>query len=140
MIELLTAVFVIAVGILGLFGALSYGLTASRSGELRSEAVGHATHLIELIRSRNLDFQGSPPPPPASSGINDTPGTKRALDAAPFATEFPAGSPFQRSIQLTREGASGDYNYEVMRITVTLYWQEQGGERNLRFEALHKNQ
>lgn len=142
MVELLVAVFVISVGLFGVLGALGYGVSASRSGELMSEAVNHCTHLIELIRSRNLDFQGSPPPPPSSSGINDANASdRRALDAYPFADDFPPGTPFTRNVRIERVGSSsGSYDYEVMKITCTLYWEEQGAERSVRFEALHKQQ
>lgn len=137
LVEMLVGVAVIAMGLLGLVAALAYGVRASRSSELSSLAVGHAVHLIELIRSRNLDFGGYSVPPNSSSGINDPTGTRRALNAYPFSTDFEPSS-FERHIEMTRVGTSGDYLYDVMSIKVTVYWDEGGQERSVEFEALHK--
>ncbi len=140
-IEVLVAVFVTSIALLGLLGSLGYGVRASRSGEVMSQAINHCTKLIELTRSRNLDFQGNPPPPPATSGVNDSSdAVRRPLNAPPFASDFPADTAFERNIRLERMGASGDYNYDVMKITCTVFWTENGRERSLQFEAFHKSQ
>lgn len=123
-------------GLLAMVSVLAYAARASRSSELSSEAVGHAVHLIELIRSRNLDFGGFTVPPASTSGINDPPGTRRPLNAYPFNSDFQASS-FERHIEMARMGPSGDYKYNVMKIECTVFWEENGEERSVSFEAHH---
>jgi hypothetical protein len=107
---------------------------------MASLAMGHSIHIIELIRSRNLDFPAYGTIPPASyTGLNDPPTGRRDLNAPPFFADFEADMPFQRNISIRRQSTDeDDYRYNIADITVSVYWQENGGERNVTFAATHK--
>ena len=119
-------------------GVLAFSSKASRTGEMASLAMGHSIHIIELIRSRNLDFASPTVPPPTWSGLNDAAAVRQDLNAYPFSSDFPSGLPFKRNISIRRQGTSGNYNFDVVDIKVSIYWHENGGERSLTFEATHK--
>lgn len=123
---------------LALIGVLAFSTKASRTGEMASLAMGHSIQIIELIRSRNLDFSAPTVPPPTWTGLNDAPTVRQDLSAYPFASDFAAGLPFKRNITILRQGTSGTYNYDVVNIKVSIFWHENGGERSLTFEATHK--
>ena len=140
LLELLITTGVVALGLLALIGSLAFSAKASRTGEMASLAMGHSIHLIELIRSRNLDFPSyGPVPPPSSSGINDPPAARKNLNDYPFFSDFDPDLPFRRNISIRRQSNnSDDYNYNVVNITVSVYWHENGEDRSVTFEATHK--
>ena len=138
LLEILITTGVVALGLLALMGVLAYATKASRTGELASLAMGHSIHCIELIRSRNLDFAGPSVPPPSYSGINDAPAVRKDMNAYPFNSDFDAGMAFKRNISIKRQGTTGNYNYDIAIIKVSIYWFENGGERSVTFEATHK--
>jgi type II secretory pathway pseudopilin PulG len=138
LLEILITTGVVAMGLLALLGVLAFSVRSSRTGEVASLAMGHSIQMIELIRSRNLDFAGGVVPPAANSGINDPPDQRRALDAYPFYNDFDPDLPFRRNISIQRMGTSGNYDYEILLITVSVFWQENGQERSVTFEATHK--
>ena len=143
--EILIAVGVISIGLLGLMGALSFAVKASRTSELASQAVGHAVHAVELVRTRNLDFAlgetttGTIILPPGNSGYNDAAAQpNRLLHDPPFENDFPDDTGFERRISLALAGPPGTYLDETMVITCTIYWIENGEDRSFTFEAHHK--
>ena len=141
-VEVLVAVFVLSVGILGVFGAFAYGMDSANHSARLSEAVGYARQLIELVRSRNLPFQGSLPPA-SNSGLYDTLTTDWAslkdLNAAPFAVDLPANTGFKRRIRVTRLSAdSTSYQYEIAEIRVAVFWREKNRQRQVEFVAHHR--
>ena len=139
LLEILITTGVVAMGLLALIGVLAFSVRSSRTGELSSLAMGHSIHMIELIRSRNLDFSSGSVPPSALSGINDPPAQRRDLNEYPFQSDFEADAPFKRNIAISRVGTSGNYDYDLLLIKVSIFWQENGGERSVTFEATHKN-
>lgn len=140
LLELLITTGVVALGLLALVGSLAFAARAARTGEMASLAMGHSIHIVELIRSRNLDFPSyGTVPPPNYSGINDPPAARKQLNEYPFHGDFPAETPFRRNISIKRQSNdSDDYNYNVVNITVSIYWQENGEDRSVTIEATHK--
>lgn len=141
-VEVLVAVFVLSVGILGVFGAFAYGMDSANHSARLSEAVGYARQLIELVRSRNLPFQGSLPPA-SNSGLYDTLttswGSLAELNAAPFALDLPANTGFKRRIRVTRLSSdSSSYQYEIAEIRVAVFWREKNRQRQVEFVAHHR--
>ncbi|MBI3929910.1 MAG: hypothetical protein HY319_30505 [Armatimonadetes bacterium] len=138
-LEVLIAVGILALGILGVVGSLTYSTQAQRFGERTTEAVQVARELVEKIRVRNLPYEWDPPQPPEDSGLCDEPGARKPLSARPFASDFPGESPFQRNIRVTPLTTDrGDYRYGMTRIEVTIFWSEQGRERTVRFASIHR--
>lgn len=141
-VEVLIAVFVLSVGILGVLGAFAYGMEASNHSARLSEAVGYARQLVELVRSRNLPFQGSLPPA-ASSGLNDASSTTwsslKELHAAPFAVDLPPNTGFRRLIQVSRvSNTVTDYRYDIARIRVVVFWREKNRQKQFELVAEHR--
>lgn len=138
-VELLIAVGVLAVGILGVCATFGYALRAETHAGRLSEATGHARQLVELIRVRNLPFQYDPGMPPADSGLNDTASQRRPLNGAPFASDLPASTGLSRNIRIERVSTdTSDYRYNLARVTVTVYWQDRGGEKRVQLVSVHR--
>lgn len=136
------AIVVLAVGILGVFASFAFGLHSTSSSARLSEAVGYARQVVELIRSRNLPFQTTCPPPQAS-GLNDPASLEWSqlpvLNAAPFANDLPPNSDFRRRIQVRREsGNSADYRFNVAEIYVSVLWMEKGHLRSVELTAHYR--
>jgi type II secretory pathway pseudopilin PulG len=137
-VELGIAIVVLAVGILGVFASFAYGVNSVRYGGRVTEASNYARQLVELVRTRNLPFAGACPPA-STSGYNDPAGTRRDLNAAPFANDLPANTGFTRQIRIERvSNDPADYRYEIARITVTVYWYEKSKEKKVEVTALHR--
>ncbi len=147
-VELLIAVAVLAVGILGVFASFAFGLQSTRFSGQMSQAIAWNRQLIEMIRVRNLAF--SPDIPPSGSGLNDPALTSgvdpeatfrslRDLNAPPFLNDLPLGTGFKRRIQIRRLSPdANDYHNRIAEITVTVYWMDGGRLREVTLKALHR--
>ena len=140
MIEVLFAIGVVAVGLLGLASVFITGLRANAFGKHTSEATNHARQVLEIIRSRGLAFKTATMPPNADSGFND--GTSKvALNSSPplQMAMLPGNTRFQRSISSKRASAdAGSYLYKYLEITVTVHWEERGIPRSVSVSGLLK--
>lgn len=154
MIEVLVALGVIATGILALLSVFIAGQKANAYGQNMARATNVARQIHELVRSQGLAFRTGSFPPNAASGLNST--TKVNYNAGPpsqFATLATAvenqgedlvdgtydPSYFKRTIVSSR--ASTDPNshlYNLLTMTVTIYWFEGGVERSVRMTSLLK--
>ena len=153
MIEVLVALGVIATGILGLLAVFVAGQKANVHGQNMSRATNIARQICELVRSRNLAFQGAIPPN-AASGLNST--TKVNFNNSPPAqftslvtkVENPGEDLvdgeydpefFKRTIVTTRASSdSTSHLFNLLTMTVTIYWFEGGVERSLKMTTLLK--
>lgn len=146
LIELLIAMGVIAVGLLGVAASLTFGSRQSGHGEKMLIATNQARILIESLDGQNLV---SNPPlagnnlPPATSGVNDGLGDRRPLTAAPF--NNPADHPdilpgvldqYTRRIRLSRRGTAGTPGEFLVNAEVTVFWKEKGVERSVTTTAV----
>lgn len=151
-IEVLIAIGVVATGILALMAVFITGTRSNQHGENVSRAVFYGRKLSEVIRANGLAYSLVPGvvPPPASTRINDNPGEFRPLDEntnppSPHMASIrlpqldvdgnpisdgmggikldPADDKFERNIQMERASNTvGDYNYNLLRMKVTIRW------------------
>jgi len=130
MVEVLVVIGVLAVGLLAISASVIYGLKANQHGARLTEAGAHGENLINRIRLQNLPF---------TAPINDAVSARVPLNAPPFAAFFPANTPFTRSIQMQQlSGVPTNYQYDLSRVTVTLYWSERGVEQSMQLVTLHR--
>jgi type II secretory pathway pseudopilin PulG len=140
LVEVLFAIGVMAVGLLGLFSVFVTGMRANAFGKHTAEATNEARQILEIIRSRGLAFKTGSMPPNQASGFND--GTNQvAINATPplQMAMIPTNSQYKRSI--TTKRASNDpssHLYNLLEITVTVHWEERGTPRSVSVTSLLK--
>lgn len=139
LVEVMVAVAVLALGLLSLLGALAFGLRASESGARHAEATQHAKRYLALIRQRNLAFAVEDPLPGVSSGLMDGSSVRRALNAAPFASDFPPNLSFRRRLVLSWAYPVGDPRHgRLARLESTVFWSDRGVERSVQLVGYAK--
>ncbi|CAN0492948.1 unnamed protein product, partial [Phaeothamnion confervicola] len=71
--EMIIAVFILTVALLGLASVMHFGMTSNQHATNMTTALSYARQLVESIRGGNLPFQlgTATTLPPSSSGIND---------------------------------------------------------------------
>lgn len=130
--EVLVALFVLSVALLGSTAALHYGLRSAGHGALVSEANTQARMLLELMLSENRAF-ASPGLPVSTSGTNDLPGVTRPLNDPPFgltAYRLDDSSRFRRHIEVRNYRAPSEtdsslaWKDDVREVRVEVSWQE----------------
>lgn len=131
LVEVLVAVGVLSVGILGLISTFIYGTQATKHGVLMSEANNHARQLVAQIRINNFPFSTTP----VTGLVDASPSDRTPLAAAPFQSgggaEVTGGTDFTRNISI-----SYNADNDLATITVRVYWFERGSERNVELIAL----
>lgn len=142
LVEILVALGVLAIGILGVTAVFIFGISSTEHGKNLSKATTYGRDILEIIRTHGLIPLAGTIPPPASSGLNDPPSARVALNQSPhgsFAQAMPANTGFFRNIKTER--ASTDptsHLYNVYKVTVTIYWKEKGVERSMEMTAFAK--
>lgn len=143
--EVLIAIFVVSMGVLGTTSALWYGIRSERYAERRSHAVFQAREMVNLIRARNLPFQGQNLDigSPLNDGDYDDNlddfTSKQPFDAAPFGNDFTNEFNFQRHIEMKQ--LSNDPNShlnQMVAIKVILFWIDGNSERRVTVWAYHR--
>jgi len=141
--EVLVAVAILSVSLLGTAAALHFGMQAVLHGSLISEASSNARALLEVMLAENRAFS-TVSLPDSSSGFNDGPGVTRALNAAPFDStdyQFAASPRYQRHIEvqsialLTDGAAARAWKDDVRMISVTVLWTESGRPRSVQLRS-----
>ena len=144
--EVLVAVSILAVALLGTAAALHYGMQAVLHGSLMTEASTNARTLLEVMLAENRAFS-SASLPTSSSGLNDTPGTTRALNAAPFNLadyHLASGSRYLRHIEVqdyaqpSDSAAAHAWKDDVRQISVSIFWTESGHDRSLTLRSFSR--
>lgn len=139
LLELVTAVAVLAVVLLGSAAALHYGMQASHHGGLTTEAGNHARTLMEIMLAENRAF-ATAGLPDSSSGINDAAGVTRELNAPPFQAssyQLVSQQRFTRHIEVRNYALAGDaaavklWKDEVRQVAVSVHWNEGGRPHSL---------
>lgn len=126
LIELLVAIGVLAVGLLSIYASLTYSLKASRHSDQTSQAVALNRQIMDLVRSRQL----TPTPELAQ---------RRRVDAPPFADDIAGDPPFERQVEIAPVSTDASRpESRLRRIKVTIFWMEEGGERNVVFEGYQR--
>jgi hypothetical protein len=145
MVELMTAIFVVSVGVLGTVSALWYGIRSERYSERRTHAVFQAREMLNLIRARNLPFQNGnlAPGSPLNDGDyeddTDDASFKRPFDAPPFSNDFDNEFNFKRHVEMKLLSTDpGNHLSQVAGLKVTLFWTEGSSEKELTLWAYHR--
>jgi type II secretory pathway pseudopilin PulG len=134
--ELMVALGVIAIGMAGVAASLFFGFKKSGHGEHLAVATNQARVIIETIQGQSMIGLAVPKDgnqlPDDTTGLNDPPGADPVpLDAPPFPQntftlpEREIGM-YQRTINMERLGAAGTIEDTLVRVTVTIYWQQEG--------------
>lgn len=137
--EMLVAIFVVAVGILGTVSALWFGIRSERFSERRTNAVFQGRELINNIRSNGYAFNPLYTTP--GSDLNDGDydndaddnGPRRPFNDPPFANHFP-NNPFnfRRRVEIKRLSTdSNNHLSHMAAIKVSVYWDEGSTERKV---------
>ncbi|KEA64588.1 Type IV fimbrial biogenesis protein PilV [Marinobacterium lacunae] len=113
LIEILVALLVISVGLLGVAGMLAYTVKGSQSSYLRSQATFLAYELTDAMRSA---------PDDARAGLFDD-GCADAGVACSFRQGWNA-----RVVDWLGDGAAGAVSWDDDRLTVRLTWNDYRGE------------
>lgn len=146
MVEMLIAIFVVAVGVLGTVSALWYGIRSERNSARRGDAAYQGRELMNLIRSRNLPFIGTFPAIPSElndgniDNDSDDNGPRRAFNAPPFANDFPS-NPFNFERRIEMKVLSTDPNNHLSSmaaIKVTVFWIDGGSRKESTTWAFHR--
>lgn len=145
LIEVVIAVIVLSIGVLGVMSAMTYSVSQQEHAEQVPVAAYYAQQMMEEIKARGLHTTVSPPGAPgAATGVNSA--TKVAIDAVPFNFLFNRLKDtngdgvvsaldttlnlerYQRSVVMTRLTTnSSNYRYNLMLVTITVYWKETTG-------------
>ena len=133
LLEVLTAIAIMALGLLAIFAVLTFGVKANRHGEMLGQAANLNREIISLIKGRGWAFD-----PNYAPDLNDAPLRRRRLDEAPFQDDLAKyhDSPFRSNVLVTRlSSVPGNFENKIARIRVTLYWQEGTRQEELPLEA-----
>lgn len=147
LVEVLVAIFVVSVGILGTLSAIWYGIRSERYAERRTTAVFVCRELMNLIRSRNEPFNtgtfpalGSPLNDGNYDDDGDDNGPKRLLNDPPFGNDFSGAENFRRRIEMKRLSTDpNNHLSDLAAIKVTVFWNEGASEKRVTLWAYHKD-
>lgn len=148
LVELLIAIFVVSVGVLGTLSALWYGIRSERYAERRTEAVNICRELVNVIRTHGYARRGSIYMVPNSElndgdyyDDSDDDGVRHPFNAPPFANLYPDNPyNFERHVEMVM--LSDDPNshlYNLAGVKVTLLWDEGGSEKKMTLWSYQKN-
>ncbi|MCE7874394.1 prepilin-type N-terminal cleavage/methylation domain-containing protein [bacterium CPR1] len=145
LLEVVIAVSVLSIAVLGVMSAMTYSVTQQGHAELVPVAAHYAQQIMEDIKiNRRHTSVAAPGVPNAASGMNST--TPVAIDAAPFQAvfnrvrdtngdngidgndDFVHLDRYQRTITMQRlTNTSTDYRYNLIRVIITVRWTEGSG-------------
>jgi type II secretory pathway pseudopilin PulG len=124
----MVAATIVLLVLLALLGTIAYGLQGTQNAAGHQQAIYYARKLMELIRERDLA---------QNLGFSDAAGARIPLNAAPFATDFPADSGYSRRLLTEQLSADTlDYKSKVYRVDVTVFWEVKGREIHYQLEGL----
>lgn len=147
MVELMIAIFVVSVGVLGTVSALWYGIKSEKGSERRSHAVFQARELINILRAGNYPFS-NPAHLVVGSDVNDGDidndgddnGARRPFNDPPFGNHFP-NNPFNFERRIEMKQVSNDPNNHLSNmaaIKVTVYWNEGSSTKEVSLWSYHR--
>jgi prepilin-type N-terminal cleavage/methylation domain-containing protein len=146
LIELLIAIFVIAVGVLGTVSALWYGIRSEKYSERRSNAVSQSRELLNAMKAQQYPFAGSDVVNSVSwltigSHLNDgdydndgdDDSSRRAFNEYPFENLYPTNEfNFERRIEMKRLSNNvNNYQNDLVAIKVSIFWNEGRHEKEV---------
>ncbi|CAN0276981.1 unnamed protein product, partial [Phaeothamnion confervicola] len=134
--EVVLSIFILSLALLGLVGAMHFGMTANQHASNITTALSYARQFIEYIRGGNLPFQlgTSSTLPPSSSGINDVANTFVDLNTPIGASTngLPVDPQFSRNIQCAFVNVTGEntvapayaWKANLREVIVTIRWSD----------------
>jgi len=145
------AIAVISIGLSGVAASLYYGHIQSQYAEEVATGAQYSRMLLEMATNRSLinNDLGADGLPLPTSGMNDTDAEPpRALSAPPFVERDFLGywstveadnddsarelARYKRKIQMERLGGSDTAEEYLVRVTVTIYWEDEKNAGKLR--------
>lgn len=130
LIEVMTAVAILGVGLLALVASMSFGVQGNRHAEEATQAANLNRQIVEIIRSRNWAFDDEY----RDAYFADQ---TEAIYAVPFEDDFER-VPYTRQIRVEILGGGGSRN-NVAKIRSTVHWIEKGVRRQVTFETMDRN-
>jgi len=139
MAEMLVAIFVVAVGVLGTVSALWYGIRSEKYSQRRSNAVFQAQEILNQIKASGMAFDSSYTDPGGElndgdyDDNTDDADNQRDFNDPPFANYFPQ-NPYNFRRHVETKILSSDTNSHLNRmagIKVTILWDEGTAERKV---------
>lgn len=137
LVEVMVAIALIAIALLGVMGAIAYGTRHAGSGSELSEGSHLTRSILNYIQETTLldtvEVEKAWPGP--DSGLNDKPSVFRQLDAPPLGGLVFQKSQVERfrrrieSQRVTEEKLN--YRYKLARLRVSVFWSSKQGERNV---------
>ena len=145
LLEVVIAVSVLSIAVLGVMSAMTYSVTQQNHAELVPVAAYYAQQIMEDIKiNRRHTSVAAPGVPSAASGMNSP--TLVPIDDPPFTAVFNRvrdtngdnlidGNDafvnlerYQRSVTMTRlSNNPANYRYNMIRVLVTVAWSENAG-------------
>lgn len=142
LIEVALAIFILAIGVLGVLSVFSFSLESTRHAAWTAEAVGLCRQAIEEIRSRNMPFQDD-----KRSVLNENRPATWTTDArtglhflnAPPLTNLPADPNFRRKTRIRLLSTDeNDHLSQIAEVQVTVYWMDKHKLRQVTVTAHHR--
>lgn len=122
---------VVAVSLLATAGSIIYANRTGAQAARQTVALQYAKQLIQLSKLYNL---------PRTAPINDSPASRVAVDAAPFASNMSPNSSYKRNLRMSALSSTpGDYRSQLYRVDVTIYWYDRGQELSLSDSSIHRS-
>lgn len=140
--EVLVSIALLAIALFGVMGSIAYGTRHSRSGEELTEAVQLARQVLVAMQETSVVDTTDIGQPwlRAESGLNDEPGIRRELDAAPLggiSFSLEQMERYQRRIVTTRVSNDPlDHRFHLANATVEIFWESKQGRRRLELAGL----
>lgn len=140
LVEVMIAVAVLSVAILGVLSAIAFGLRSAAYGQRVTEATNLARQISETIRaqghaylSTTVDWYNTPAITQASFN-NDI---HKISYGAPFAN-IPDNGIYRRTINISQLGTGGFAGFEgyLYQIRVTVYFYERGSMRQVQMVSV----
>jgi len=134
LIEVLIALVVLAIGMLGIAAVYLEGLRASRSALLRTQAVVLAADMSDRIRANRYVISGAQLYDPAATAASANNNCDNTTDSASVCTPSQMFANdlarWQAAIQARLPGGSGTVAFQLVNTiptyTITVTWAEQG--------------
>ncbi|MBI3925985.1 MAG: prepilin-type N-terminal cleavage/methylation domain-containing protein [Armatimonadetes bacterium] len=138
LIEIMITLAVVSMALLGLLGALTFGLRASDHAESMTQATNTAREIIGVIRDSEIAWDD-----PLDPALDDAENVRRGLTdgPAPLDTlQLPAPtSTMRRNIQVVRGIGPDPEMADIARIRVRVFWTVRGHEKSVELTAFQRN-
>jgi prepilin-type N-terminal cleavage/methylation domain-containing protein len=135
LVEVMFAIAVLSVAVLGVVGALSYGIVANEYAGTYSEANQLAREVVESVRAEQIAFEA-----PGTSIYTDTfDSTKKAIGSPPFDGSYVTLPDLSGQDRFSRRVTRTEVNPQLTRIEATVSWEQKGAEKEVTVVAFSRD-